>query len=274
MTRQISITALGLAILLFASDLHAETAAEVASRTQAAIAAGNPPAWMSPTLPEDIQTCVRDRGRDLAQRLNLGDAAKETKVADLMAEHFGRVWAWQQQVGEKLEAGWTAWEGARGDPNGKDELRAATIMVEQIDPIYAEFTPQIQGLLKALRQHLSEEQVIAILDRITRSPGVDRTHNAYLEMVPEMTEEERLIIRRRLEQARVDSLAAWRNSEIVRIFKKYKVRNEFSIDYFGYNYRERYNAWFRRSRARWEAEARAREQAQANQANEPNQPAR
>ena len=94
-----------------------------------------------------------------------------------------------------------------------------------------------------MQKELSGEQIIALLDRITRSPGVERTYNAYLAMVPEMTEKEKAIIRARLEQAREDSLAAWSDGRIVKIFKKYKVRNEFSIDYFGYGYRERYKAW-------------------------------
>ena len=121
-------------------------------------------------------------------------------------------------------------------------------MVEQIDPLYAEFAPQIRGLLQALHQELSEEQIVALLDRITRSPGVDRTYNAYLEMVPEMKDPEKKIIRKRLEQARVDSLAAWEGKRIVKIFKKYKIRNEFSIDYFGYGYRQRYKAWVNKSK--------------------------
>jgi hypothetical protein len=101
--------------------------------------------------------------------------------------------------------------------------------------------------LKTLHKELTDEQVIALLDRITRSPGVDRTYNAYLGMVPEMKEEEKTIIRARLEQARIDSLAAWSDKRIIKIFKKYKIRNEFSIDYFGYGYRERYKAWANRN---------------------------
>ena len=244
MTRQTKVIITGLMVLLAGSVLHAETAMEVAVRTQVAVDAGAPPAWMSPELPADIQNNVQNKGKSLARRLNLGDDAKEAKIATLLAEHYGRVWAWHQQVDEKLDAAWAAWDDAR-DPNkgGKDELKALTVMVEQIDPIYAEFAPQIQGLLGALRQELSEEQIIALLDRITRSPGVDRTYNAYVEMVPEMKDEEKKIIRSRLEQARTDSLAAWQDKRIVKIFKKYKIRNELSIDYFGYGYRQRYEAW-------------------------------
>lgn len=251
MTRQTGLLTVSFVVLCFGAPplLHAETAMEVAARTQAAIDAGTAPAWMNPDLSESIQRNVENKGRDLARRLQVGDAAKEAKVAALLAEHYGRVWAWHQQVDEKLDAAWAAWDAAR-DPSkgGKDELKALTVMVEQVDPIYAEFAPQIQGLLKVLRREISTEQVIALLDIITRSPGVDRTCEAYLAMVPEMKDEEKAVIRQRLEQARVDSLAAWSDKRIVKIFKKYKIRNEFSIDYFGYGYRERYKAWVNRNK--------------------------
>ena len=62
-------------------------------------------------------------------------------------------------------------------------------------------------------------------------------------MVPEMTDEEKAVLWDRMAQAREDALAAWSDGQIVKIFKKYKVRNEFSIDYFGYGYQKRYQAW-------------------------------
>ncbi|MBP8604565.1 MAG: DUF3826 domain-containing protein [Phycisphaerae bacterium] len=251
MSRCINLTAVNAIMLVFISTLQAETAIEVAVKTQAAIDAGAAPAWMSPNLPEDIQQNVQNKGKELAQSLKLGNEIKQSKVADLLAEHYGRVWAWHQQADEKLDAAWLAWDDAR-DPakGGKNELKALTIMVEQIEPIYAEFAPQIQGLLTALRKEITDEQIIALLDRITRSPGVDRTYNAYLEMVPEMKEEEKKILRNRLEQARIESLSAWSDKSIVKIFKKYKIRNEFSIDDFGYDYRKRYEAWATRTKSK------------------------
>ena len=251
MTTRKNLIATGIIVLSVISTLHAETAAEVAAETQAAIDADDAPAWMSPQLPQDIQNGIQQKSKDLAQYLKLDNEVKEAAVATLLTEHYGRVWAWHQQVDEKLDAAWLNWDDARNSQEGqKDELKALTIMVEQIDPIYAEFSPQIQGLLKALRQELSEEQIIALLDYITRSPGVDRTYNAYVEMVPEMKDEEKKIVRQRLEQARVDSLAARDKKRIIKIFKKYKIRNEFSIDYFGYGYRERYKAWVNRSKSK------------------------
>ncbi|TWU30262.1 DUF3826 domain-containing protein [Bythopirellula polymerisocia] len=228
------------------STLQAETAAVVAARTQAAVDRDDPPKWWTPDLPEAIQRDVDSKGKRLAGQLVLSDESKTQKTAELMTEHYGRVWAWHQQADGKLDAAWAAWDAARGGQ--KDELKALAIMAEQIDPIYAEFTPQIQGLLVALREQIGGEKTIELLDRITRSPGAERTYNAYVAMVPEMTDEEKAILWNRMAQAREDSLAAWTDGRIIKIFKKYKIRNEFSIDYFGYGYRNRYEAWAKSQR--------------------------
>jgi len=238
----------GTALLALAAMLTSalgDSAAAVAARTQAAVSAGNPPTWWTPTIPGTVQSDVNRKGKRLAEQLKLDDEAKSQKVAALVTEHFGRVWAWHEQVDEKLNAAWRNWDAARDNSNGKqkDELKALTVMTEQVDPIYAEFTPQIQGFLHTLRQEIGEEKTMELLDRITRSPGAKRTYDAYAAMVPEMTEEEKAILWDRMVRAREESLAAWSDGQIVKIFKKYKVRNEFSLDYFGYGYQKRYQAW-------------------------------
>jgi hypothetical protein len=181
----------------------------------------------------------------LAEQLKLNDESQAQIAAALITEHFGRLWAWDQQVREKLDMAWAAWDAARDNSNGKpkDELKALTIMTEQIDPIYAEFTPQIQGLLRALCNEIGEVKTTELVDLITRSPGAKRTYDAYVAMVPEMTDKENAVLWDRMAQAREDALAAWSDGQIVKIFKKYKVRNEFSIDYFGYGYQKRYQVW-------------------------------
>jgi hypothetical protein len=228
----------------------AETAAGVAAQAQAAIENGNAPKWWTPDLPEAVQRDVDRKGKRFAEQLKLDDDSKEQKAAALITEHFGRLYAWDQEVREKLNDAWSAWDAARDNSNGKEknELKALTVMTEQIDPIYAEFAPQIQGFLLNLNNEIGEEKTTALLDMITRSPGAKRTFDAYVGMVPEMTDEEKAILWDRMEQARKDSLAAWSDGQIVKIFKKYKVRNEASIDDFGYGYQQRYKAWAKAQR--------------------------
>lgn len=238
------------ACLLFCSTtdsmpVQAETTAAVAARVQAAVDAGDMPQWWTPKLPENIQGEVDHKSQRLTKLLELNDQALVQKTEALIKEHYGRVWAWHQQVDEQLDEAWAAWDQARDNRDGKqkDELQALAIMVERIDPIYAEFAPQIQGFLRQLRQIIGERKTTELLDHITRSPGATRTFNAYVSMIPEMNEAEKKILWERMVQARDDSLAAWTDGRIVKIFKKYKVRNEFSIDYFGYGYQQRYQAW-------------------------------
>ncbi len=239
-----------IACVLFFCATHsvaviAETAAAVATKMQADIDAGDVPQWWTPKLPENIQCEVDNKSRYLTSLLQLNDQAMIQKTEMLLNEHYSRVWAWHQQVDEQLDEAWAAWDRARDNRDGKqkDELQALAIMVERVDPIDAEFVPQIQGFLQQLRQIIGEQKSTELLDHITRSPGATRTFNAYVSMIPEMTEAEKKILWERMVQAREDSLAAWTDGRIVKIFKKYKVRNEFSIDYFGYDYLQRYQAW-------------------------------
>jgi hypothetical protein len=240
------LTALSLfALALTLRSAQAESAAGVAASMQAAIDAGETPPWWTPELPEAIQRDVENKGKRLAGQLELSYETKTQKAAALITEHFGRLWAWNEQVKERLDAAWAAWDAARDNTNGKqkDELKALTVATEQIDPIYAEFRPQIQGFLSGLQKEIGEEKTTELVDIITRSPGAKRTYDAYVAMVPEMTDEQKAILWDRMALAREEALAAWSDGQIVKIFKKYKVRNEFSIDYFGYGYQERYKAW-------------------------------
>ncbi|HEY2826767.1 MAG TPA: DUF3826 domain-containing protein, partial [Pirellulales bacterium] len=201
---------LSLAVLgLTLPPARAETAAGVAARTQAAIDKGDAPKWWTPELPEAIQRDVTGKGKKLAAQLKLDDDAKTQKVAALITEHFGRNWAWNQQVADELKAAWSAWDAARDNTNGKqkDEFKALTVMTEKIDPIYAQFAPQIQGFLRALKQEIGEQKTTELLDIITRSPGTKRTYDAYVAMIPEMTDAQKASLWDRMVQAREDSLA-------------------------------------------------------------------
>ncbi len=227
------------------STAEAQTAANVAANAQSAIDRGDLPSWWTPKLPEEIKRDVHSKGKRLAGQLELNDESKTQRTGELLTDHFGRVWAWHQQVDADLNRAWLAWDTARDNANGKlkDELNALTIWIEQIEPLYAEFIPQVRWLQQSLTNEIGEYKTTALMDLVTRSPGAKRTYDAYLAMVPEMNDEEKAVLWNRMVRAREDSMAAWSDKQIVKIFKVYKVRNEFSIDYFGYGYQKRYQEW-------------------------------
>jgi len=245
-TIRIKTTVYGLVALMMMSKVAGDQSATAAAQSQLAISRGDVPVWWNPSLPEEVRRQVHAKAEGLTGKLSL-ETSKVSGVVSVIEEHYARVWAWHQEVDAKLDAAWADWDVARSNRDGKakDELRALAIMTERIDPIYAEFTPQILGLLKNLRAVMGDDKTTALLDAITRSPGAERAFNAYVDMIPEMTDEQKAVLWGRMAQARQDSLAAWSNKRIIKIFKKYKVRNEFSIDYFGYDYRKRYEAWAR-----------------------------
>ncbi len=111
---------------------------------QASIERGEVPAWWAAKLPDEIQQAVISKGKRLSAWLALDDPAKTERVSALIATHFGRVWAWHQQVDARLDEAWAAWDKARDNSNGqqKDELKALLVWTEQLAPIYAEFTPR------------------------------------------------------------------------------------------------------------------------------------
>ncbi len=227
------------------ANVKAQTAVSIAARAQQAIDGGSVPAWWNPELPKEVALDVQSKGKRLAEQLELNDSSKTANVAAIIAEHFGRVWAWHQQVDEQLNAAWKTWDAARDNTNGKqkDELKALLVWTEQIEPIHAQFTPQINLLIASMTKEVGEEKTTLLQDLITRSPGAKRTYDAYLAMVPEMTDAEKAVLWNRMVRAREDSLSAWSDKQIIKIFKAYKVRNELSIDHFGYDYQKRYKEW-------------------------------
>ncbi len=86
--------------------------------------------------------------------------ANAAEPARSSANTLVRVGLAHQQVDAKLNEGWAAWDSARDNTNGKtkDELKALLIWTEQLEPIYAQFTPQIQLLLNELRTEIGDEE--------------------------------------------------------------------------------------------------------------------
>jgi hypothetical protein len=218
-------------------DPTTEMAASVA-------AAHHAPQAAAPELTEKQISQAEGRGAKLAGSLQIEDAEKSKRVEAIMVDHYRRMEAWHVANDPALAVHWQAWNDAR-DPNkgnGKDEAQAR-LRMGGIDAIHLTFKPQHYRFLDQLAAELTPEQIERVKDQMTSSPGMLRTYNAYLAMIPEFTDEQKQWIFGQMQLAREEAMDTTTGREATNLFKKYKVLVEAYIDDQGYDYRARYKAW-------------------------------
>ncbi len=187
------------------------------------------------------QHTLDKRTAPILKDLKLGDDPLAAKVRAVLDLHFQALTSWHAANDATLNALWSEWAAARGTPN-KDEAAAAKVG-EKIDAVYATFRPQHDALLAALAPLLKPAQIDAIKDTLTKSPGLQRTYEAYLEMIPQFTAADKAFIRGKLTVAREQAMDAITNKEKADIFKRQKVQVQAYINAHGYDYEKSYAAF-------------------------------
>jgi hypothetical protein len=180
----------------------------------------------APATPPAAATQKRadDKAGRLLGALKLDDAAKAGRVKDLLGGWYLTIWAWHQENDPKLKELWTQWNQARAVVP-KDEF-PAEVIAHQMDALYASLKPAYQSFIGKLSAELTPEQVDVIKETWSRSPGAKRTYAAYLEIVPDLTAEQKKVIHDRMLLAREDAMLTDADKEIVNIFKRHKVKVE------------------------------------------------
>jgi hypothetical protein len=156
--------------------------------------------------------------------LKLDDAAKSARAKAILGDWFVTVWAWHGQHDALLKELWTQWNQARAVVP-KDEF-PAEVIAHRIDDLYASLQPAYRSFVEKLSAELTPEQVDLIKETWSRSPGMKRTYNAYLEIVPDLTDEHKKVIFARMARAREDAMLTDADKEIVSIYKRHKVKVE------------------------------------------------
>jgi hypothetical protein len=193
----------------------------------------------APTLPKPSPS--ERRSASLLKELKLSDADKEARTRAILQSHFAAMEKWHAANDPALTPLWFEWAAQRTPPN-KDEAAAAKVG-DKIDAIYASFRPQRDAFLAALAQEITPADVEEIKNSLTRSPGMDRTANAYIEMVPQFTDADKAFVRERFAIAREQAIDTTTGKEIEAFFKRQKVIVEAYIDEKGYDYRKSRAAW-------------------------------
>jgi hypothetical protein len=181
------------------------------------------------------------RAASVLKELKLADASKAERVRAILVSHFSTMERWHAVNDALLTPLWSDWAAQRTPPR-KDEAAAAKVG-EKIDSVYASFRPQRDAFLSALAKELSPADIDRIKNILTRSPGMDRTANAYIEMIPQFTDADKQFVRQRFAIAREQAIDTTTDKEVAAFFKRQKVVVEAYIDERGYDYRKSREAW-------------------------------
>lgn len=156
--------------------------------------------------------------------LKLEDVTKTERVKAILGDWFVTLWDWHGQHDPQLKELWMQWNQARAVVP-KDEF-PAEVIAYKIDDVYASLRPACDAFIAKLAAELTPEQLDTFKENWSRSPGLKRTYNAFLEIAPDLTDEQKKVIFDRLNRAREDALLTDSDKEIVAIFKRHKVKAE------------------------------------------------
>ncbi len=173
------------------------------------------------TAEEKKEASLNKHIKPILDALSLNDDAKEAKVRSVLSEFFAAHTAWHQANDAVLKGLWNDFNHARS----KQDKAGADKALAEIDSVYATFKPQHDKLISGLSTVLSSEQIATAEDVLTVNK-VKVTYNAYLEIFPTLTAEQKAVVLKDLQAAREQATDAGSMTEKSAFFKKYKIEIE------------------------------------------------
>jgi hypothetical protein len=167
---------------------------------------------------------IDQKAARIVEGLKLTDAGKAAKVKTITSDWLAVLMTWHKEHDAQLNRLWGEWNKARSVVP-KDEF-PGEVIAHQIDAVYASLKPEYEVYVKRLSAELTAGQVDAIKESWSRSPGMTRTYNAYLEIVPDLAAKDKEVIKARMLLAREAAMLTDSDKEIVAIYKRHKVKVE------------------------------------------------
>jgi hypothetical protein len=194
--------------------------------TWAAVAFATDPPAAAPAVSLDAaaRKKIDQKAAKIADSVKLGDADKTAKVKTIVSDWLAVLSTWHTEHDRELNQLWGEWNKARAVVP-KDEF-PGEVVAHKIDAVYASLKPAYEDFVKRLSAELTAGQVDDVKESWSRSPGMTRTYNAYLEIVPDLTAKDKDVIKARLLRARDDAMLTDADKEIVSIYKRHKVKVE------------------------------------------------
>jgi len=190
----------------------------------AAWAADPPMVLPAGAIDDAMRKKFDQKARKIVESLKLTEAGKAAKVKAIASDWLAVMMTWHKEHDAELNRLWGEWNKARSVVP-KDEF-PGEVIAHQIDTVYASLKPAYADYMKRLSAELTAEQVDAIKESWSRSPGMTRTYNAYLEIVSDLSAKDKEVIKARLLMARDAAMLTDADKEIVAIYKRHKVKVE------------------------------------------------
>lgn len=178
----------------------------------------------SPEAQAKVDAEIGKKAADWVTALNLNDAAKTSRVTQVIATHMKAVRDWNNS------------HSYESVPAGIDPATGKALSVLDRQVIINSTIPKSvhEDLMAGLHKDLTDEQTEAILDKYTIGK-VAFTLAGYKAIVPDLTATEEATILANLKQAREQAVDFKNIKQISAIFEIYKTKNEQYLNANGRN---------------------------------------
>lgn len=170
----------------------------------------------------DPSNMIEHRTEYILTALTLSDPNKAAHVHDIVYAQYQALRAWHDENDSKLKT-------AKSDTNAAAQIQAS------LKQLHDEF-------IAKLSENLTRSQVDTVKDKMTHGV-VQVTYNAYLEIVPNLTDSDKAKILEFLKDGREEAMDAGTSKERAAIIKKYKGKINIYLNAHGHNVAQSYKDW-------------------------------
>lgn len=186
---------------------------------------------------EDAYTkTINTRAQKIVSGLGINDSDKALRVQAIIAQHYRNLNAIHSSRDSEVKT-----IKLKGD--AKEATDAAIKNTEEDAAVKVKKAHN--ELITALTSELTEEQIVKVKDGLTYNV-VNITYAGYLDMLPNLTEEQKKQIRTWLEEAREYAMDAESSEKKHAWFGKYKGRINNYLSAAGYDLKKEGEAWQQR----------------------------
>jgi hypothetical protein len=178
------------------------------------------------TQPTAQESSYDKRADSIVASLDLDDSAKAAHVHDTLTSQFQAIRAWHT-ANDSLRKSL-----ATTNPSNADQAKQ----------IHDSYQALHDNFITALSADLSADQIDKVKEKMTGGQMTATLRN-YPEIVPNLTDDEKAMVQKLLEEARDEAIDSGSKNERIAIFKKYKGKINVYLDSHGHNVAQAYKDW-------------------------------